>query len=233
MTTTKLSIIIPAYNEAASLPKLLTYLENQIKSLCGIEVIVVDGGSSDQTVAVSRSFGIHVIDSPKGRAIQMNNGAKVATGVILYFLHCDSFPPNGFINQILEAQKAGKFAGCYRLKFDWNHWFLNLNAWFTRFNVNSLRFGDQSLFIVKSLFEQIGGFREDLVIMEDQEIIYRISEKAKFFILPEYITTSARKYRLNGVYRMQYIFFYIFFSYQLGATQEKLVAIYKALIKTN
>ncbi len=227
-----ISIIIPTQNEAIQLPNLLKYITS-LKDIDTIaEIIVSDGNSSDDTVGIANLFETKVILSEQScRGRQMNAGAKIATGNILYFLHADSIPPVGFVNDVLEKINTGHVAGCYRLRFDFDHWFLKANAWFTRFNVNAVRFGDQSLFVHKSVFDIIGGFREDLIIMEDQEIIHRIRKKGKFAVISGYITTSARKYRANGVYRMQGIFYYIYFAYVFGVSQQKLVSIYKKLIR--
>ena len=229
---TSISIIIPAKNEEAQLPVLLGYL-NTVPEMDNIaEIIVSDGKSSDDTVRIANLYGTKIVVSEQaGRGRQMNAAAKNATGNVLYFLHADSIPPLGFVEDILEKIHSGYDAGCYRLRFDHNHWFLRANAWFTRFNVNAVRFGDQSLFVSKSVFETIGGFREDLIIMEDQEIIHRIRKKGRFAVIAGYVTTSARKYRVNGIYRMQCIFFYIYFAYVFGASQQRLVAIYKKLIR--
>ena len=230
--TFTISIIIPTKNEATQLPVLLHYL-NEVSGKEHIaEIIVSDGMSNDDTVHIANLYGAKVVVSEQARrGKQMNAGAKIATGNILYFLHADSMPQLDFIEDILDKIDAGYVAGCYRLRFDDDHWFLKANAWFTRFNVNAVRFGDQSLFVRKSVFESIGGFREDLIIMEDQEIIHRIRTKGRFAVIAGYVTTSARKYRVNGIYRMQGIFFYIYFSYLFGASQQKLVGIYKKLIR--
>jgi len=227
-----ISIIIPVKNEAPQLPVLLNFLNTVSGKEHIAEIIVSDGNSTDETVSIANFYGAKVVVSEQaGRGRQMNAGAKTATGNILYFLHADSIPPTGFVEDILDKINAGHVAGCYRLRFDDDHWFLKANAWFTRFNVNAIRFGDQSLFVTKTVFESIGGFREDLIIMEDQEIIHRIRKKGKFAVIAGYVTTSARKYQVNGIYRMQGIFFYIYFAYVLGASQQKLVRIYKKLIK--
>jgi rSAM/selenodomain-associated transferase 2 len=226
-----ISVIIPTYNESVHLPKLLSYLSATEGSECISEVIVSDGQSTDNTVTLARGFSVRVIAGDRGRAKQLNSGAMHATGAILYFLHADSIPPSNFVRQIFEAQAKGSEAGCFRLRFDWDHWFLRLNAWFTRFNINALRFGDQSLFMTKKLFDKIGGFREDYELLEDQEIVYRVSKHAKFMVLPEYITTSARKYRINGAYRMQGIFIYIYFAHFFGASQQTLKKLYQKLIR--
>ncbi|MEP6845514.1 MAG: TIGR04283 family arsenosugar biosynthesis glycosyltransferase [Panacibacter sp.] len=227
-----ISIIIPVRNEYEHLTALLGCLKvmpgkEQLK-----EIIISDGQSTDNSVAIAKSFGANVVlNDHAGRGLQMNSGAAHATGSILYFLHADSVPPKNLIEQITNAVNNGAGAGCFRLRFDWDHWFLKANAWFSRFNVNAVRFGDQSLFIEKEIFDIINGFREDLIIMEDQEIIYRICKQTKFKVIADYIITSARKYRVNGAFRMQGIFFYIYFSYLFGASQQRLVSMYKRLIR--
>ncbi|PWJ58729.1 rSAM/selenodomain-associated transferase 2 [Dyadobacter jejuensis] len=227
-----LSIIIPVINEAESLPILLGRLQELNLSELWVETVVVDGGSSDGTPEKAVQYGAQVVTSAKGRARQMNAGARVARGKVLYFLHADSIPPHQFVGQIAQAHDKGFMAGCFRLKFDWSHWFLRCNAWFTRFNIDSLRFGDQSLYVDRAFFERVGGYDESLIIMEDQEIVFRLTAKAPFRVLPDYIVTSARKYRLNGPYRMQAIFYSIYLGYYLGFPQQKLVRIYKKLIRT-
>ncbi|MEO5975723.1 MAG: TIGR04283 family arsenosugar biosynthesis glycosyltransferase [Chryseolinea sp.] len=228
-----ISIIIPTYNEADRIAKTikLTYRANGDHQ---VEIIIVDGGSTDDTINIAEQCGATVVKSAsKGRAAQMNTGAAIAKHKILYFLHADSIPPNNFTTQILGAYKGGAKSGCFRLAFDYDHWFLKVNAWFTRFNVNAIRFGDQSLFVAKDVFQKSGGFREDLVIMEDQEIIHRIKKFGKFKVMNDVVLTSARKYLDNGVYRMQGIFYRIWGLYYLGHSQEKLSKLYRKLIKNH
>lgn len=228
-----ISIIIPTYNEAARIAKTIE-LTNKANGKQEVEIIVVDGGSTDDTINIAEHYGATVVKSARrGRAAQMNTGASIAKHEILYFLHADSIPPNNFTTQILSAYKDGAKSGCFRLAFDYDHWFLKVNAWFTRFNVNAIRFGDQSLFVTKEVFQKSGGFREDLVMMEDQEIIHRIKKFGKFNVLNDVIHTSARKYLDNGVYRMQGIFYIIWGLYYLGYSQEKLSQLHRKLIKNH
>ncbi|WP_207431843.1 TIGR04283 family arsenosugar biosynthesis glycosyltransferase [Sabulibacter ruber] len=226
-----LSIIVPTYNEVDQIGQTIRH----IRSASGqhaLEILVVDGGSADGTALIAEQHGATVVNSErKGRAAQMNKGASLAQGELLYFLHADSIPPQGFIDQILTAYQQGARSGCFRLAFDDPHWFLKANAWFTRFNINGLRFGDQSLFVAKEVFAQSGGFREDLVVMEDQEIIHRLKKLGTFRVLPDVVITSARKYRENGVFRMQGIFYLIWSLYYLGYSQQQLVKVYKKLIR--
>lgn len=225
------SIIIPTYNEADQIAKTIrkTHAANGHHEM---EIIVVDGGSTDETLAIAKECGAITIKSErKGRAAQMNKGASVAKGEVLYFLHADSMPPQGFTVQILDAYNKGAVSGCFRLAFDYDHWFLKANCWFTRFNVNAVRFGDQSLFVTKEVFQKVGGFREDLLMMEDQEIIHRIKKHGKFKVMDDVVITSARKYLDNGVYRMQGIFYRIWALYYLGYSQEQLLKLHRRLIR--
>lgn len=220
----------PAYNEAACIAETVQRVLNEQPGFVS-DVIVVDGGSTDGTIKAAHEAEAKVIASPKkGRAAQMNEGARHAITPVLYFLHADSIPPPGFSKQIAEHVKKGYSSGCYRLAFNHKHWFLQLNCWFTRFDVNAVRFGDQSLFVTKAVFTAAGGFREDHIVMEDQEIIARLKKHGKFKVMDGSVTTSARKYLDNGIYRMQGIFFRIWLMYKLGQPQEKLVNTYRKLI---
>lgn len=225
------SIIIPTYNEADQIAQTIS----RTRAANGkheAEIIVVDGSSTDDTMKIAQECGATVVKSErKGRAAQMNKGASVAKYNTLYFLHADSIPPHDFTTQILEAYNDGAKSGCFRLAFDYSHWFLKANAWFTRFNVNVVRFGDQSLFVTKDVFEKAGRFREDLLMMEDQEIIHRLKKHGKFTVLNDYVITSSRKYLDNGVYRMQAIFYRIWAMYYLGYSQEQMLKVHKRLIR--
>ena len=161
----------------------------------------------------------------------MNAGARASTGEILYFLHADTFPPEAFETQVKQAVQQGAGSGCYRLRFDFQHWFLRLNAWFTRFNIDALRFGDQSLFVRRDIFLQEGGFDERLHLLEDQEVIGRLRKKGPFVVLPQQVTTSARKYKAVGVYRVQAGYYLIYGLYRMGVPQEQLVQVYKWVLR--
>jgi rSAM/selenodomain-associated transferase 2 len=227
------SIIIPTYNEAAAIPQLLHYLLQATAGGASLpELLVVDGGSTDDTLLLAQQAGARALASPrKGRAAQLNYGARQASGELLYFLHADSVPPLGFLADLQRAVAQGYPAGCFRLAFDHGHWFLRFSAWCTRLPFTAVRFGDQSLFVRRELFEQVGGYREDLLLMEDQDIVGRLRARAPFRLLPGAVTTSARKYLANGVFRLQGLFFLITGLYYLGVPQPTLVRFYRRLIR--
>ena len=229
-----ISIIIPTYNEEENIAETIREIKKRDTENFISEIIVSDGQSTDDTVSVASNVGVKVVvSSKKGRAAQSNYGASMAKSEVLYFLHADSIPPIGFTKFISDAIHENSISGCFRLAFDYQHWFLQANSWFTRFDVNAVRFGDQSLFVTKNVFEKCGGFDENLLMMEDQEIIHRIKKQGKFVVMNGAVITSARKYIDNGIYRMQFIFFRIWLLYYLGYSQDYLLKIHKKLIRKN
>ena len=229
-----LSIIIPTYNEERGIGETLRTIYKQVDDKENIEVIIADGGSTDNTTKVAAEYAVRTIACDgRGRALQMNTGARTASGDILYFLHADTFPPKHFDQLIISAFQNGFRAGCFTMEFDYHHRFLQLNAWFTRFNINAFRFGDQSLFISRDCFVQSGGFNENFIIFEDQEIIKRIRQCARFTVLQEKVITSARKYIRHGIYKTQFIYFLTYLFYILGADQHRLLEWYERRMPNN
>lgn len=225
-----ISIIIPAYNEAENIGRLIDFLVTHSKGEQS-EIIIVDGGSTDATLRVAQAHGAQAITSPKkGRAKQMNFGAEYARGEVLYFLHADTFPPPTFMADIKGKMNQGFDCGCFRLSFDNHHPVLRFYAWFTRFNIDAFRFGDQSLFVKKALFCEINGFNENLLVMEDQEIVSSLKNRAQFGIIKKAVVTSARKYQQFGVFRLQLIFSIIVVLFYLNISQEVLVHFYKTFM---
>lgn len=197
---TQLSIIIPTLNEAQILETTLRLLLHSPDT----EIIIVDGGSEDQTLAIATGLGVKVVQSPQlGRAFQMNFGAKMAQGEILLFLHADSKVPQGyaqFIKTILS--KPQTVAGAFSLKIEGSQLALRLIEkmvnWRSQFF--SLPYGDQGLFIKTELFQEMGGFAE-LPIMEDFEMIKRLQKRGKIAIIPNPVITSARRWQKLGIWK--------------------------------
>ncbi|TLP82741.1 TIGR04283 family arsenosugar biosynthesis glycosyltransferase [Maribacter sp. ACAM166] len=217
-----ISIIIPVLNEADYIKKVLLSISQNTGSERIKEILVIDGGSSDQTRTNALEFGATVISSEKGRAIQMNLGAKKATGDLLYFLHVDSLPPKNFDLAILQAEAVGNEVGCFQMRFNSDSRFLKFFAWCTRINHQLCRGGDQSLFISNKLFQETKGFNESYVIYEDNEFIQRIYKLKPFKIIAATVTTSPRRYEEKGMVKLQWHFGMIHLKHYLGAKPQEL-----------
>ena len=238
----KISIIIPVLNESKTIITLLEYLTIHLNPKFISELIVVDGGSNDDSPKIISDFFnkisngnniYQLIESSKGRAKQMNLGATFATGDILYFLHADSFPPQQFDQLIVNKINKGHKAGCFRMKFDSNHFWLQLAGWFTKFPWRICRGGDQSLFITKLLFDEIGGYDENYKIYEDNILINELYKRNQFVVINKVITTSSRLYKKNGVWKLQFHFWTIYLKKWFGASAEELYIYYKKHITSS
>ena len=239
----QISIIIPILNEAGTIGKLLQYLTANSSEKNIAEIIIVDGESTDASRDIVESFSyqeddpetnsgcsrynIKFMTSPKGRAKQMNIGAKSASGNILYFLHADSCPPKHFDTYIIQEVKKGNEAGCFKMKFDLNHWWLKLAGWLTQFNWKACRGGDQSQFITKTLFEDIGGYDENYFIYEDNILINELFKRKQFVVIKKSLITSSRLYKRVGIWKLQYHFCAIYLKRWFGASAEELHYYYK------
>jgi len=226
----KISIIIPVLNEEDYIKKVLLSIKENTSSKQVKEILVVDGGSKDATVKEALLAGANVITTSKGRAVQMNTGASHATGDILYFLHVDTLPPIDYDLAILNAYSQGFKAGCFRMKFDSKNTFLILFSWFTRMNTKLCRGGDQSLFILKSLFQKTNGFNESYRVYEDNEFIKRVYKITPFKVLKNKVTTSSRRYKKKGVLTLQWHYGIIHLKHRLGAGPEQLHEYYSKYI---
>lgn len=221
-----ISIIIPVYNEEEQLPVLLGHLKASSSGYIS-EIIVVDGGSTDDTASIAKNTrGVFYLRSGKGRAVQMNTGARHASAGILYFLHADSFPPENFDSFIFAEVSNGNKAGCFQMKFDKDHWWLNLMGFFTRINHMSCRGGDQSLFVERDLFKNLNGFDESFIVYEDNDFIKKLYDQRQFTVIRNSIITSARLYDRLGVWKTQRIFFEIYWKKRFGASPEELYSHY-------
>lgn len=228
----KISIIIPILNESKTIVSLLQYLIKNSSSTNISEIIVVDGGSKDESFKLVSDFNllndkVILISSERGRATQMNLGKQKATGTILYFLHADSFPPSGFDQLIIDEVKKGNLAGCFKMKFNHHHWWLSLASWLTKFQWRACRGGDQSQYITKELFKEIGGFNENYKIYEDNILINELYKKNQFKVIQKSIVTSARLYERKGIWTLQYHFLTIYLKRWMGASAEDIYNYYK------
>ncbi|MEM9261528.1 MAG: TIGR04283 family arsenosugar biosynthesis glycosyltransferase [Bacteroidota bacterium] len=222
------SIIIPTLNEETALKACLEILMDQV-AVGGLEVIIVDGGSQDATLAVAAAYGLQPLAGTRGRAQQLNAGAREAKGEFLWLLHADTIPPINWLQQLQIAAANGQYPACFQLRFDRQDespW-LRLFARASHCSTPAFRFGDQSLFLTKAQFLQVGGYHEELQLMEGHDIVRRLYRRnSHFTVLPVTITTSARRYFRYGVLYTQAVFVLIYSGFYLGIPQKKLAAFY-------
>jgi hypothetical protein len=221
----RISIIIPTLNEALTIAGTLERLHN----VQNVETIVVDGGSSDNTVEVAESFGVKVIRTSTGRARQMNEGAAAATGEILLFLHADTRLPDKFdehVRRILMSPET--VGGAFRLSIDAPNASLRLIELLANWRGQWLQmpYGDQGLFLKAALFSKMGGF-PDMPIMEDFVFIRQLRKWGTIAIAPVPVVTSARRWLGLGVWRTTLINQCMLAAYHAGVPLQTLARLYK------
>lgn len=209
MISGKISIIIPTLNEEKTIHSALEDLFTQHKP---DEVIVADGGSTDRTVKLASEW-TRVISCEKGRARQMNVGAREARGDVFLFLHADTKLPEQGLEKIREAIQQGKEAGRFRTGFDENRLSLRFYSSYSRFHFFS--YGDQGFFVCKEIFRKLNGFRED-VPFEDIDFYKRLRKVMEPVILQEAVITSARRFCSVGCFRQKMINLFLVSLYYLG-----------------
>jgi rSAM/selenodomain-associated transferase 2 len=222
----KLSIVVPVLNDAAALSTLL-----QLPRSSDIEWIVVDGGSQDRTIAIAKATAVTLLSSPPGRAVQMNTGAAIATGDILLFLHSDTQLPDNFETLIYQTlAPANVIAGAFELKIDTRLLGIRLIEWGVnaRSRLLQMPYGDQAIFLKRTVFEEIGGFPE-MPIMEDFELIRRLKQHGKIAIAPAPVVTAGRRWQKLGVVRTTLINQCIILGYAWGISPDRLKTWYRKL----
>jgi rSAM/selenodomain-associated transferase 2 len=224
---TKISVVIPALDEEATLPATLASAA-PLRSR-GHEVIVVDGGSADRTREIARAGADRVLEAPRGRARQMNAGARAATGDALLFLHADSLLPAGADECIRRALVAGPAWGRFDVRIAGASPLLAVVAAFmnARSRLTGIATGDQAMFVRREAFEAAGGF-PDIALMEDLAIsraLKRVSPPAR---LRERVTTSGRRWAERGVTRTIVLMWWLRLQFFLGADPARLARTYDA-----
>lgn len=216
-----IAIIIPALNESATLKAMLRSLHPFREK--GHEVIVVDGGSRDDTRRIAATFADHVLEAPRGRARQMNAGAAIATRDVLWFLHADTLAPGDATEQIMRARARGYRWGRFDVRLTEQKWPLRMVAWAMnrRSCLSGIATGDQGLFVDRDLFEALGGY-PDQPLMEDVELSRRLKRCARPACLPGPLVTSARRWERDGVWSTITLMWRLRLAYFCGADPHEL-----------
>ena len=219
-----ISIIIPALNEASNISATLATTPGDSTA----EVIVVDGGSMDDTVAVAESFGAKVLLTQAGRARQMNAGATEASGDVLLFLHADTRLPKDFDAYIRDAlAEPGAIAGAFRLELDGRQRGLRFIEMMANWRSRRLQmpYGDQAIFIRAEVFHRFGGFPQ-MPLMEDFEMMRRLRKQGRIIVAPVPVISSARRWLKLGIFRTTLINQVVIAAYLAGAKPERIVRWY-------
>jgi rSAM/selenodomain-associated transferase 2 len=227
----RLSIIIPVLNEAEGLPDML----GQLALLCGCdsEVIVVDGGSVDDSRQAAARAGAQVICSERGRARQMNAGAAVAQGEILLFLHADTVLPPCAEQSIETAIRRGgrlheNAWGRFDVRIAGRSFMLRVVASLMnlRSRLTGIATGDQAMFMTRSAFESAGGF-PDQPLMEDIELSRRLLALSRPICLTDRVVTSGRRWEAHGAWKAIWLMWRLRWLYWRGVPASELVKSYR------
>ncbi len=218
------SIIIPVLNEARLIPTLTASLD----LLSGpFEIVLADGGSTDDTVALAQSCGLPIVVAPRGRGAQMNAGAAAAKGDALLFLHADTCLPENALALIEDALQAPEVGGGnFNLRFAGDSWGATaLTRIYPLLRRLGLVYGDSAIFVLRSAFETVGGYR-DLPLFEDCDLYQRLRRQGRFVRLSEYATTSAR--RFEGRFLRTFAHWVMLqLLYWLGVAPQRLAQMYR------
>lgn len=224
--SSSLCVVLPVLNEAQAIKASLQALAPLRQ--CGARVVVVDGGSEDDTMAKARPYADAVISAPRGRAAQMNAGAALGWGEVLLFLHADTTLPDGAPDRLLQALALGHVWGRFDVRIAGRHWMLPVVA--AMMNLRSrwtgIATGDQAMFMRREVFEQLGGFAP-LPLMEDIDMSGRLLRLGAPACMRERVITSGRRWEQRGVWRTIALMWRLRWRYWRGESAHALAQDYR------
>jgi rSAM/selenodomain-associated transferase 2 len=221
----QLSVIIPALDEGGKITETLKDL-SPVRT-AGHEVIVVDGGSSDDTVQQASGYADQVIAGPKGRARQMNAGADKARGDVLWFLHADTRVPGEAVQELVAAIDAGNKWGRFNVRLSGSNIMFRLieRMMNLRSCLTGIATGDQGIFVQRSLFDSLGAY-PDIALMEDVALSASLKKNARPVCLRTKLITSSRKWEQHGIVKTILLMWRLRLAYALGADPDELAKRY-------
>jgi rSAM/selenodomain-associated transferase 2 len=219
-----LSIIIPTLNEAASIDRVLAAVA---KIEGPTEVIVVDGGSKDDTAQLVRARGVRLIESERGRGAQMQAGARASGGEVLWFLHADTIPPRDSLKLIAGSLSDPKvISGCFDVYFDSRRISVHFLCWFyRRLRSFGVCYGDAAIFVRREAYELVGGYKS-LALFEDLDLVRRLRRYGRMARVPAAVTTSARRFERRSFALTFARWTFLQILYWLGVSPQRLNRLY-------
>ncbi|MBZ2168242.1 TIGR04283 family arsenosugar biosynthesis glycosyltransferase [Marinobacter sp. F4216] len=226
-----LSIIIPVWREAAAITETLTALGSVRRA--GHEVIVVDAGSDDGTASLARPLCDRVVQSGKGRAVQMNAGADAARGNVLLFLHADTRLPDDAMTRLEAFAETGNAWGRFDVRLSGQRPLFRIIAWLMnqRSRLTGICTGDQAMFVRRDVFEALYGFREQ-PLMEDIELARRLCLVSRPFCVESPVVTDSRRWEKHGPWRTIFLMWRLRWRYWRGESPESLAREYRSDVRT-
>lgn len=220
----RFSVIIPTLNEAPTIGQQINYIKSLDQN---VEIIISDGGSSDNTVEIVKKQGAKMIKSKPGRGTQQRAGAKKAKGDILLFLHADTIlPRNAFSILNRYFDDPSNLVATFKIHFHPPFLILRLISVFTRFDTVITKFGDQCIVIRRSFYNQLGGF-SDIPLFEDVYLLDRARKCTRVGSIPGIVVSSTRRFKRNGVLRQLIWNAWLVLLYYLGRAPDKLAEMYR------
>ncbi len=216
-----ISVIIPALNEEVRIAETI----QRVKLAPVEEVILVDGGSSDQTVPIAESLGARIMQTTANRGVQQNLGAQHAKGTILLFLHADTLMPYGFTEHITTALGIpGVCAGAFQFHLDAPGWKMRMVEQLVKLRCRTLQlpYGDQAIFMFRETFERVGRFSE-FPVMEDFDLVCRLQKLGRVVLTNSPAVTSARRWQQEGILKLTWFHQLCVLGYYLRIPPERLV----------
>jgi rSAM/selenodomain-associated transferase 2 len=224
--TQRLSIIVPTLNEGDQIQATLGNLQPLRRD--GVEVLLVDGGSTDATVEHARALADKLLSAPAGRARQMNHGAAHADGNLLLFLHADTHLPADAARAVIEGLSGERQWGRFDVRIDGRARLLTAVAWGMnlRSRLTGIATGDQAMFVRRDAFDRIGGF-PDQPLMEDIELSKRLKRLSRPLCLSSTVTTSGRRWERWGFWRTVFLMWRLRWLYYRGVPAKQLARLYR------
>ena len=224
----KIAIIVPVFNEALELPRLVAHL-TALKATTNqnFELVFADAGSTDETVVLIEKAGLRVISSPKGRAWQMNAGAAQTSGDVLLFLHADTHLPVDALEEIQSNLVGNICWGRFDVRIDGKPWMLGVVSrmmnWRSR--LTGIATGDQAMFMTRTAYQAIGGFPE-LALMEDIEASHRLCRLSRPACISSAVVTSGIRWETRGVWTTIFLMWRLRWAYWRGQNPKLLAEMY-------